>query len=103
MQEEVQLSADEVAVVPSTCWECSNLCGSLVSVQAGQVLKIAPNPAHAGSKGAFCVKGARGALEWTYQDPRVRYPLRRVGPRGSGQWQRISWDEALAQMADAFC
>jgi thiosulfate reductase/polysulfide reductase chain A len=97
------LNAREVAMVPSTCWECSNLCGSLVSVQAGQVLKIAPNPGHAGSKGAFCVKGVRGALEWTYQDQRLRYPLRRDGPRGSGQWQSISWDDAFAQMADAFC
>ena len=41
--------------VPSTCWECSALCGSLLTVEDGKVSKIAPNPKHPGSRGAFCV------------------------------------------------
>lgn len=85
MQEDTAMDSSEVNVVSSTCWECSNLCGSLVSVKAGQVVKIAPNPDHIGSKGAFCVKGIRGALEWTYQEQRLTHPMRRVGPRGSGK------------------
>ena len=47
--------------------------------------KIAPNPAHPGSRGAFCVKGIRALQEWTYQEQRLRTPLRRVGERGSGR------------------
>ena len=49
----VHLPAKEI--VPSTCWECSALCGSLLTIEHGKVTKIAPNPAHPGSRGAFCV------------------------------------------------
>src|SRR5436189_3853437 len=96
------LSAKESAtqIVPSTCWECSALCGSLITIQDGKVVKIAPNPAHPGSRGAFCVKGIRGLHEWTYQEQRLRTPLRRVGERGSGRFAPVSWDDALDEMAD---
>jgi anaerobic selenocysteine-containing dehydrogenase len=85
---------------PSTCWECSVCCGSLVTVADGRVTNVAPNPQHPHSKGAFCVKGIRGAPGITYAPSRVTHPRRRSGPRGSGQWQEISWDEALDEMAD---
>ena len=86
--------------VASTCWECSTLCGSLLTVREGRVEKISPNPDHPGSKGAFCVKGIRGAVDWTYGAGRLTHPLRRVGPRGSGAWERVGWDEALDGIAD---
>ncbi|MDN3566860.1 molybdopterin-dependent oxidoreductase [Paeniroseomonas aquatica] len=90
-------------ILPSTCWECSAYCGSLVSLGAdGRVLKVAPNPASPVSAGAFCVKGIRALPEATYQDARLTHPLRRIGPRGSGQWERVSWDSALDEMADRF-
>lgn len=85
---------------PSTCWECGTVCGSLVTVRDGRVTKVGPNADHPYSRGAFCVKGILGAPGWTYHERRLRHPLRRVGPRGSGQWARISWDEALDEMAD---
>jgi thiosulfate reductase / polysulfide reductase chain A len=88
-------------VVASTCWECSAYCGSLISVnEAGRVTRIMPNPDNPLSKGAFCVKGMRGLPEWTYHPNRLLHPMRQVGPRGSGQWERISWDSALDEMAD---
>ncbi len=87
-------------VHPSTCWECSICCGSLVTVADGRVTNIAPNPKHPYSKGAFCIKGIRGAESLTYGPSRLLHPLRRKGPRGSGEWTRISWDEALDEMAD---
>jgi anaerobic selenocysteine-containing dehydrogenase len=92
----------EPSVVPSTCWECGAICGSLLTVGRGKVLKIGPNASHPASKGAFCVKGIRAAHEWTYQSSRLRNPLRRVGPRGSGKFAAVSWDDALDQMADGF-
>ena len=87
--------------VPSTCWECSTLCGALLTVgDDGRVVHVAPNPAHPASRGAFCVKGIRGLPELTYGAGRILAPLRRTGARGEGGWREISWDEALDEMAD---
>jgi anaerobic selenocysteine-containing dehydrogenase len=90
----------DAEVIPSTCWECSALCGSFLTIANGKVVKIAPNAEHPGSHGAFCVKGIRALQEWTYQDARLRTPLRRVGERGSGAFAPVSWDDALDEMAD---
>lgn len=86
-------------VVPSTCWECGTLCGALVTLDGDRITKVAPNPQHPHSKGAFCVKGIRALPEWTMNDHRLRHPLRRVGERGAGQFERVSWDDALDEMA----
>ncbi len=87
--------------LPSTCWECSTLCGALLTVgDDGRVVHVAPNPAHPASRGAFCVKGIRGLPELTYGAGRILAPLRRTGARGEGGWREISWDEALDEMAD---
>jgi anaerobic selenocysteine-containing dehydrogenase len=87
--------------VPTTCWECSTLCGALATVdEAGRVTTFAPNPAHPVSAGAFCVKGIRGLPELTYGPGRILRPLRRVGARGEGRWREVGWDEALDEMAD---
>jgi anaerobic selenocysteine-containing dehydrogenase len=93
-------SPSGAAVHPSTCWECSVCCGSLLTVENGRVTDIVPNRASPHSHGAFCIKGIRGALDTTYGPGRLLYPMRRDGPRGSGRWRRISWDEALDEMAD---
>ena len=88
-------------LVASTCWECSAKCGSLLTVgDEGRVIRVAPNPASPSSKGMFCVKGFRGLPEWTYHPDRLQYPMRRIGERGSGRWERIGWDQALDEMAD---
>lgn len=101
-QERTAMRDGAPSVVPSTCWECGAICGSLLTVQNGKVLKIGPNQSHPASKGAFCVKGIRAAHEWTYQSSRLRSPLRRVGPRGSGKFAPVSWESALDQMAEGF-
>src|SRR5712691_2617885 len=85
---------------PTTCWECSTCCGALATVHAGRVVDFAPNRDHPYSKGAFCIKGIRGAPGITYHPNRLLYPQRRAGARGEGKWARISWDEALDEMAD---
>jgi anaerobic selenocysteine-containing dehydrogenase len=86
--------------VPSTCWECGTCCGALLTVQAGRVVEVAPNRDNPWSRGAFCIKGIRGATGIAYHPDRLLRPRRRVGPRGSGRWRDISWDEALDEMAD---
>ena len=88
------------ATLATTCWECGTLCGALVTLRDGKAVKVAPNPEHPASKGAFCVKGIRALPEWTYNESRLRRPLMRDGPRGSGLWRKASWDEALDAMAD---
>ena len=89
-------------VIPSTCTECSVHCGSLVTVRDGVVESIKPNPAHPLSKGAFCIKGLKGSAGITYSERRLLHPLRRIGERGQGKWQQISWNEALEHAADRY-
>jgi anaerobic selenocysteine-containing dehydrogenase len=86
---------------PTTCWECSTCCGALATVRGGRVVEFAPNPEHPYSKGAFCIKGMRGATGVTYGPDRLLHPLRRRGARGEGSWMRLSWDEALEEMAES--
>jgi anaerobic selenocysteine-containing dehydrogenase len=95
-------TAEAEAVYPTTCWECSTCCGALATVREGRVVDFAPNPDHPYSKGAFCIKGIRGAPGIAYHPDRLLNPMRRVGARGEGRWARISWDEALDEMADRF-
>jgi thiosulfate reductase/polysulfide reductase chain A len=87
-------------IIPTTCWECSTHCGAFATVENGRVTKIVPNPDHPASLGAFCVKGMRGLPELTYHPDRILHPMRRAGERGSGAWERISWDDALDEMTD---
>jgi anaerobic selenocysteine-containing dehydrogenase len=86
----------------TTCWECSAYCGAIATVKDGKVINYAPNPESPHSAGAFCIKGIRGAPGLTYNPNRLLYPHRRIGARGEGRWARISWDEALDEIADRF-
>ncbi len=88
------------ATYPTTCWECSTCCGALATVRDGRVVDFAPNRDNPYSKGAFCIKGIRGAPGITYGANRLLHPMRRTGARGDGKWARVSWDEALDEMAD---
>lgn len=77
--------------VPTACYQCKAECPILVRVEDGKVKEVRGNPkAH----GKACVKGMAGiALE--YSPDRLLYPMKRVGKRGEGKFERISWDEAL--------
>lgn len=87
-------------VFATTCWECSTNCGALATVKDGRVVKYGPNPDAPHSKGAFCIKGIRGAPGLVNGENRLLYPMRRTGQRGEGKWAQITWDEALDEMAD---
>ena len=77
-------------------------CGSLVYVRDGVVEDIKPNPAHPLSKGAFCIKGLKGPTGLTYSEKRLLHPLRRIGERGEGKWERVSWEAALDYAAERY-
>jgi anaerobic selenocysteine-containing dehydrogenase len=98
----VAAAPGELKVIASTCSECAVHCGSLVYIRDGVVEDVKPNPAHPLSKGAFCIKGLKGPTGLTYSDRRLLHPLRRVGERGEGKWERVSWDEALNYAAERF-
>jgi anaerobic selenocysteine-containing dehydrogenase len=87
-------------LVPTTCFNCEAACGLLAYVdrETLQVRKFEGNPEHPGSRGRNCAKGPATLNQIT--DPeRILHPLRRQGPRGSGRWERVSWDEALDDIA----
>ncbi|MDN5362075.1 MAG: hypothetical protein PWP70_1122 [Moorella sp. (in: firmicutes)] len=80
---------------------CHDTCGMITEVQDGKVIRITGDPDHPITRGALCLKGATYVRQ-IYAPDRQLYPLKRVGKKGEGKWQRISWDEALATIADKF-
>ena len=71
----------------------------LLTVEDGIVTKIRPDPDGPLNRGRACVKGM-SIIEQMYHPDRLLHPMRRVGPKGSGSWERISWDEALDGIAE---
>ncbi|NUT44254.1 MAG: molybdopterin-dependent oxidoreductase [Thermoactinospora sp.] len=78
--------------------DCPDTCSWIVSVDDGKAVKMRGNPEHPYTRGALCVKVNR-YLEHAAADDRILHPLRRTGPKGSGQFERISWDEALEEIS----
>ena len=78
----------------TTCYMCACRCGINVHLKSGKVSYIEGNRDHPVNKGVLCAKGASGIMQVTAPS-RLRAPLKRVGPRGSGAFEEISWDEAL--------
>jgi len=85
-------------VFRSVCRICHGGCGTLVFVKDGKVVKVKGDPASPMNKGWMCIKGVMTPEIMNHPD-RLHYPLRRKGARGSGQWERVSWDEALGDIA----
>jgi anaerobic selenocysteine-containing dehydrogenase len=86
-------------IVPTTCFNCEAGCGLVAyfDQETDEITKIEGNPEHPASRGRNCAKGP-ATLNQVYDPERILYPMRRVGERGSGQWERISWDTALEEI-----
>ncbi|MDE2627044.1 MAG: molybdopterin oxidoreductase family protein [Burkholderiales bacterium] len=85
--------------VRATCpHDCPDTCAIRVTVQDGRAVKVQGDPDHPPTHGALCTKVSRYP-ERTYHAERVLHPLKRVGPKGSGQFVRVGWPEALADIA----
>jgi anaerobic selenocysteine-containing dehydrogenase len=83
-------------IIPSICFNCESACGILAYVDKDtlDIRKIEGNPVHPGSRGRTCAKGVVTPNQ--LEDPdRILHPLRRKGARGSGEWERVTWDAAL--------
>ncbi len=81
--------------------DCPDTCGMSVTVKDGVAIDLRGDKNHPFTKGFLCVKVNR-YLERVYHPERLQYPLKRSGPKGSGQFTRISWDEAIAAIAEKF-
>ncbi len=88
----------EEAWVTSVCGQCPAGCGIKVRVVEGRAVKIEGSPAHPLNRGAIGPKGQAG-LQVLYHPDRLRGPVRRDGPRGSGRWKPVGWDEAIGEIA----
>ena len=84
--------SDEVR--QTTCYMCACRCGINVHMKGGEVAYIEGNRDHPVNRGVLCAKGSAGIMQHL-SPARLKAPLKRVGPRGSGQFAEISWDEAL--------
>ncbi|MQQ10340.1 molybdopterin-dependent oxidoreductase [Epibacterium sp. SM1979] len=82
----------------TTCYMCACRCGINVHMKDGKVAYIEGNRDHPVNKGILCAKGSAGIMQHNAPS-RLRAPLKRVGPRGSGEFEEISWDEALEMAA----
>ena len=88
-------------LVPTTCFNCEAGCGLVAyfDQDTDEIAKIEGNPEHPASRGRNCAKGP-ATLNQVYDPERILHPLKRRGKRGSGQWERISWDQALTEIGD---
>ncbi|MDG1899559.1 MAG: molybdopterin-dependent oxidoreductase, partial [Phycisphaerales bacterium] len=87
-------------LVPTTCFNCEAGCGLMAWVDADRqtIRKLEGNPHHPGSRGRNCAKGP-ATLNQIDDPERILYPLKRVGTRGYGEFERVSWDDVLDDLA----
>ncbi len=89
----------EVSYVNSTCTLCPGGCGILVRKVNERAVKIEGLKGHPVNDGGICILGLSG-LQLLYGPTRVKTPLKRVGKRGEGRWEKISWDKAISEVAE---
>ncbi|MGB4360786.1 MAG: molybdopterin-dependent oxidoreductase, partial [Rhodoferax sp.] len=92
------VTAVERRAVPTGCHVCNIQDGAIAYLENDRVVKLEGNPEHVSTRGRLCAKGNSG-MWYSYDPDRILYPLKRVGARGEGKWKRITWDEALTELA----
>ena len=113
---------DDVSIVRSTCLMCHGGCGLQAKIRGGELIGLSGNPYHPNSYdyaakgdiavegdldagpagkdvGSLCPKGSAGVYA-LYNPARLTHPLKRVGPRGSGQWKAVSWEQAYDEIVN---
>ena len=83
----------------TTCYMCACRCGINVHMRDGKVRYIEGNRDHPINKGILCAKGSAGIMQH-YSPARLESPMIRIGPRGSGEFKKISWEEAMTIAVD---
>lgn len=86
----------DTRIVRGACpQDCPDTCAFLYHVEDGKLVEVTGDPEHPMTRGGLCVK-LKDFAEHHYNPERLLYPMKRTGPKGSGQFERIGWDEALA-------
>ena len=85
-------------VVKSACELCNQGCGVLIHMEGGKPVRVTGNPDDPVSRGAICMKGA-ASLEYLNHPQRLKYPMKRIGAKGEGQWKRMTWQGAFEEIA----
>lgn len=92
----------ELQTVRGVCpHDCPDTCGFVVTVQDGRAISLRGDADHPFTRGFLCQK-VSNYLDRVYHNDRLLFPMKRIGPKGSGRFARISWDEALATIGQRF-
>jgi anaerobic selenocysteine-containing dehydrogenase len=83
-------------LIPTICFNCESACGLLayINKETGRIDRFEGNPMHPASRGRVCAKGP-ATIEQVHDPDRILHPMKRAGPRGGGQWERVTWDEVV--------
>lgn len=93
------MTATESRFVRGACpHDCPDTCAVITEVRDGRAISFKGDPEHAFTRGWLCAK-VRPYLDRVYHPDRLTTPLRRTGPKGADQWEPISWDDAIAEIA----
>jgi anaerobic selenocysteine-containing dehydrogenase len=92
------MMAKVVKTICQMCGDAYATCGLDVHVENGKVVKVKGNKNNPTNRGTLCPKGV-ASIQLQYDPRRLRHPLKRIGERGEGRWERISWEEALDTIA----
>src|SRR4030042_2722615 len=91
--------SQQIKIKKCNCGACEKLCGVLVHVNGDKIEKMEANREHPLSEGHRCARN-RMAIDWLNLPQQLMYPLKRVGERGEGKWQRVTWDEAMGEIGE---
>ncbi len=92
----------DVLLVKGSCpLDCQDTCSWVAHVQDGRVVKVAGAREHPFTRGVLCAK-VKDYEQRTYAPDRLLHPLARVGDKGSGRFERITWEDAVGRIADRF-
>jgi thiosulfate reductase/polysulfide reductase chain A len=85
--------------VPTLCEMCVNACAVIAKVVDGKVIKLDPNPLFPKSRSFDCARGNAG-IATTYDPDRLKWPMKLVGEKGDGVYERISWEQAYKEISE---
>jgi thiosulfate reductase/polysulfide reductase chain A len=91
--------SNKVEIKKANCWFCFLQCPVEVHVSNGDIIRVRGDKA-GGRQGFICEKNLLASLSYNNHPNRLNYPLKRVGERGAGKWERISWERAMDEIAD---